>query len=73
MIFRVDFHIHISTLRFLSHVDQYRVLSRVPCAIQEVPLRVILDAHILSVLLTSRTFLISYCLILGEMDLISRT
>ena len=73
MIFRVDFHIHVSTLRFLSHVEQCRVLSRVPCAIQEVPLRFILDAHIFSVILTSRTFLISYCLMLGEMDLVSRS
>ena len=73
MIFRVDFHIHISTLRFLSRVDQKRVLSRVPCATLEVPLRFILDAYILSVLLTSRTFLISYCLMLGEMDLVRRT
>ena len=30
--------IHISTLffRFFSHIDHYRVLSRVPCAIQQV-------------------------------------
>ena len=29
-------HRHIYTLRFVSHIGHYRVLSRVPCAIQYV-------------------------------------
>ena len=29
-------HIHTSTLRFFSHVGRYRVLRRVPCALQQV-------------------------------------
>ena len=29
-------HTHTSTLRFFSHVGHYRVLHRVPCAIQQI-------------------------------------